>query len=252
MKKAKKLVVGNWKMNPLDLDDAKRLASGVKRAMKTVRKTNVVLCPPFVYLSPLVKIPSGALSLGVQNVNHEMLGSFTGEVSYAQVSEFKVDYVIVGHSERRKMGEDDELINKKVRSTVSSGMNAIVCVGESVRDHNGEYFTFIKDQITKALKDVSKKSISQVVIAYEPVWAIGAREAMNARDLMEMSIYIKKVLKDLYGILADSVRVIYGGSVDKTNAGDLVKDGNVSGLLVGRQSLDLNDFIKIIKSVDSI
>ncbi len=252
MKKQKKLVVGNWKMYPLMLDEVKKLSSVVKKISSTLKRTNVVVCPPFVYIPLLQKLPTKNLFLGAQNVNAEMVGALTGEVSYAQISQFKVDYVIVGHSERRKMGEDDDLINKKVRSIVSAGMNAILCVGESTRDHNGDYFNFVREQIVRGLKDVSKKNISQVVIAYEPVWAIGAREAMSSRDLHEMSIYIRKVLRELYGILGDSVLILYGGSVDRMNAGELVKEGNVSGLLVGRQSLDAKGFAEIIKSVDAI
>ncbi len=252
MKRQKKLVVGNWKMNPVSLDDAKNLANGVKRAMNSVKKTQVVLCPPFVYISLFNKLPTTSLFLGAQNANHEMLGSFTGEVSYSQLSGLNVGFVIVGHSERRKMGETDDQINKKVRSIVSSGMTAVICVGESTRDHNGDYFGFIKAQILSALKDVPKKLLPHVVIAYEPIWAIGATEAMSSRDLHEMSIYIRKVLKDFGGILADDVRILYGGSVDRVNADTLVREGNVSGLLVGRQSLNLKDFVEIIKLIDSI
>ena len=245
MKRQKKLVVGNWKMNPVDVDDAKKLALSVKRAMRGVTKTQVVLCPPFVYLSPLSTVPKGALYLGAQNANPDMLGSFTGEVSYSQLYQFGVRFVIIGHSERRKMGESDELINKKVKSIVNSGMTAVVCVGESVRDHSGDYYSFVKNQIALSLKDISKKSLDNVVIAYEPIWAIGAKEAMSPRDLHEMSIFIKKVLNDLFGVLSSGVRVLYGGSVDRVNADLLVREGNVSGLLIGRQSL-------IAKLIDAI
>lgn len=238
-------------MNPITVNDAKKLATDVRKNLTTIKKTTVVLCPPFVYLTAVSASKSSVL-IGAQDAFYEIQGSFTGEISPAQLSGFNVDYVILGHSERRKMGETDELINKKVRSVISSGMNAVVCVGESNRDSGGEYFHTIKEQIEKALKDVSKKSISQVVVAYEPVWAIGAKEAMTSRDLHEMSIFIKKVLKDLYGILSDGVQIIYGGSVDKLNAGELVREGNVSGLLVGRQSLVAKDFAQIIKAVDNI
>ncbi len=239
-------------MNPVDVDEAKKLATSVKRSMRGVTKTQVVLCPPFVYLSTLSGLPKGSLYLGAQNANHEMLGSFTGEVSYSQLYQFGVKFVIVGHSERRKMGETDELVNKKVKSVVNSGMTAVVCVGESSRDRDGDYYSFIKNQVTLALKDVSKKLLDNVVIAYEPIWAIGAREAMGPRDLHEMTIFIKKVLNDLFGILSTDVRVLYGGSVDRVNADSLIRDGNVSGLLVGRQSLVARDFVEIIKLVDSI
>jgi len=123
-------------------------------------------------------------------------------------------------------------------------------VGESMRDSSGDYFDFIKQQIQKALKDVPKKSFGNIVIAYEPLWAIGAKSAMEPRDLHEMSIYIKKVLKDTYSIVGEDVRVIYGGAVDKVNAESLIKDGNVSGFLIGLQSLEPKDFVEIIKSVD--
>lgn len=251
-KKQKKLIVGNWKMNPVSITEAKSLAVGVKRSMKNVKKTNVVLCPPFVYLSLLSSIPTNTLFLGAQNAHAEEFGSFTGEVSFNSLSQFKVSFVIIGHSERRKMGETDEIVNQKVRSVVTDGMAAIICVGESTRDHNGDYLGFIKNQILSALKDVPKKLLNHVVVAYEPIWAIGAKEAMTPRDLHEMSIYIKKVLKDYAGTLADDIRILYGGSVDRVNADSLVRDGNVSGLLIGRQSLKAKDFVEIIKLIDSI
>lgn len=252
MRRSKKLVVGNWKMNPIHLEDAKKIVNDVSRAMRFISRTDVVLCPPFIYIPSLSNIKTKSLFLGAQNANHENLGSFTGEVSFSELDQFNVRFVIVGHSERRKMGESDELINKKVKSVVNSGMTAIVCVGENVRDHNGDYFNFIKQQIQSALKDVSKKSLDRVVIAYEPIWAVGAKDAMSSRDLHEMSIFIKKVLKDSFGVYSDGVKVIYGGAVDKVNADKLVSDGNVSGLLIGRESLRPKDFIEIIKLIDNL
>ncbi len=252
MKKAKRLVVGNWKMNPVHKDEAKEIALAVKRSLKNVRKTNVVICPPFVYLETLSKFASNSLLLGAQNANQETLGALTGEVSYSQLGQFRVSFVIIGHSERRKMGESDETINKKVKSVVSEGMTAIVCVGEGVRDHNGEYFSFIKNQIQSALKDVNRKFLDRIVIAYEPLWAVGAKYAITPRDLHEMSIFIKKVLNDIFGSLSLSIRIIYGGDADRVNADSLVRDGNVSGLLVGRESLRAKDFVEMIKLVDNI
>lgn len=250
MKKAKKLVVGNWKMNPVSLEEARSLSGSIKRAMKNVKRTDVVICPPFVYLSPLSNAPKGSFYLGAQNAHSETAGPFTGEVGHMQLPQFKVKFVIVGHSERRKMGETDEIVNKKVQSVVSLGMTAIICVGELQRDTNGDYLDFIKQQIQHALKDVPKKSFGNIVIAYEPIWAIGAKQAMTPIDLHEMSIFVKKVLKDTYSIVGEGVRVIYGGAVDKVNAESLIKEGNVSGFLIGRQSLEAKDFVEIIKSVD--
>ncbi len=252
MRKTKKLVVGNWKMNPQSLEEAKKIAVNVKRAMRSVKNTTVVLCPPFVFLSSISNLMAGSLSLGAQNANYEALGSFTGEVSFAELTQFKVDYVIVGHSERRKMGESDELINKKVRAVIGGGMTAIICVGESSRDTNGDFYNFIKQQIISSLKDVSKKQLNQVIFAYEPLWAVGGPEPVSPGELHEMSIFIKKVLKDLCGTFSESVKIIYGGDADRVNADVLVRDGNVSGLLVGRESLRVKDFIEIIKLVDSL
>jgi triosephosphate isomerase len=251
MKKAKKLVVGNWKMNPVSLEEARKISSGIKRVVKNLRRTEVVLCPPFVYL-PMLSLSAKSIYLGAQNAHYGTEGAFTGEVSVSELPQFNVDYVIVGHSERRKMGETDEFINKKVKAVTSFSMTAIVCVGESTRDSNGDYFSFIKQQVLSALKDVNKKSLDKIVIAYEPLWAIGAKEAMNPRDLHEMSIFIRKVLKDSFGVFADGIKILYGGTADKVNAESLVRDGNVSGLLVGRESLKVKDFIELINSVDSI
>jgi len=252
MKKVKKLVVGNWKMNPESMDDARSIVRDIKKSVLGVKKTNIVLCPPFTYLSLFSSTLKSPLFLGAQNTNHEDRGSFTGEVSPTQLYDVGVRFVIVGHSERRKIGEAEELINRKVRAVLGGGMTAIVCVGESARDLNGDYYDFIKQQILSALKDVSKKMLDKVVIAYEPIWAIGAKEAMTPSDLHEISILIRKVLKDSFGLAGDSVQILYGGSVDRTNADRLVKEGNVNGLLVGRESLKSKEFVEIIKLVDSI
>lgn len=239
-------------MYPERLEDARKIVADVKRVIPKIKNTKVVICPPFVYLPIFSGIKKGALALGAQNTNSEVSGSMTGEVSVSQISQFNVQYVIVGHSERRKMGETDEMVNKKVKAILNHGMTAIICIGESTRDHDGSYLNFIKQQLFSALKDVEKKNISYVVVAYEPIWAIGAKEAMTPRDLHEMSIFIRKILSDMFGDFARGVSVLYGGSVDRVNADSLVRDGEVSGLLIGRQSLSPKDFVEIIKLVDSI
>lgn len=251
MKKAKKLVVGNWKMNPVQVEDAKKIVSVLKRNIKSIKNTNVIVCPPFLYISALSGLNKSGIYLGAQNANSNVAGPLTGEISYQQLPQFGVDFVIVGHSERRNIGETDEMINKKVLSVIDGGMSAIVCIGETKRDPNGDYFDFIKQQILKALALVPKKFFDKIVIAYEPVWAIGAKEAVKPVELQEMSIYIRKVLKDAFGVSSDDIRIIYGGAVDAFNAGSLMKEGNVSGFLVGRQSLDAGSFLEIIRSVDA-
>jgi len=250
MKKIKKLVVGNWKMNPTSLSEAKTIATTVKRGLRNIKKTQVVLCPPYVYLSGLSHMPTTILFLGAQNAFHEPSGSYTGEISFSQLHQFKTGFVIIGHSERRAVGETDEVINKKVRSVIDEGMTAILCVGEKIHDVHGDYLALVRQQIITGLRDVSKKMLDHVVIAYEPVWAIGAKDAMAPADVHEMSIYIKKVLKDIFGVLADSIRVIYGGAVTEFNAKDIIADGFLHGFLVGRDSLKPKSFLEIIKVVE--
>ncbi len=243
-------MVGNWKMNPSTVEEAKKIALGIKRNLKTIKKTQVVICPPFVYLSSLSSTPNTMLFLGSQDAFYDRLGSHTGEVSFSQLHQFKTSFVIVGHSERRSRGETDEIVNKKLLSVINEGMTAIICIGEKVRDTNGEYLNLIKQQLTLGMKDVSKKLLDHLVVAYEPIWAVGAKDAMNARDVHEMAIFIKKVLRDMFGILSDGIRILYGGAVNEFNCNDIVKGDFVHGFLIGRESLKSDSFIKIIKLVD--
>jgi triosephosphate isomerase len=252
MKKIKKLVVGNWKMNPKTVVEAKKIAVDLKSAMRGVKNVEVVMCPPFVYLPILSQTVSTTLLLGAQNAFSEPLGAHTGEVSFAQLLQFKVGFVIIGHSERRAMGETDEMLNKKVLAVTNEGMTAILCVGEKIRDKQGDYFATVREQIVADLKNFSKKSLDHLVIAYEPVWTIGGREAMQTREIHEMFIFIKKVLREIFGTLGDSARIIYGGSVFPENAGEIIRDGFVQGLLVGRDSVNSKNFAEIIKAVESV
>lgn len=237
-------------MNPESLAEAKKIATDIKRGTRAVRKTQIVLCPPYIYLSSLAHFPTTALFLGAQNAFHEPLGSFTGEVSFSQLNQFKVSHVILGHSERRARGETNEMVNKKLRAVVGDGMTAVLCVGESVRDTHGEYLSFIRSQVIECLRDVSKKSLDHIVIAYEPIWAIGGRDALNPQDVQEMSIFIKKTLREVFGPLGDVIRILYGGAVNEDNALEIVRDGFVHGLLIGRESLKPKSFLEIIKAVD--
>ena len=144
MKRTKKLVVGNWKMNPPTVLEAKKIANEVKRGVRNTKKVQVVICPPFVYFGTLANFSGNRLFLGAQDAFYEPIGHFTGEVSFSQLLDFNINFVILGHSERRAMGESDQTINKKVRVVVGDGMTAILCVGEKERDHHGEYLSVIK------------------------------------------------------------------------------------------------------------
>jgi len=247
---SKKIIIGNWKMNPLTLKEAEKLFSSVVKNLPKLRKTEVVVCPPFLYLEKIKKI-SKKVSLGAQDAFWGDMGAFTGEVSTEMLYEIGARHVILGHSERRALGETNELINKKIKSSLSSGLIPIVCVGEKERDNTHQYFKIVETQINECLKGVPKNSISKIVIAYEPIWAISStvnRRDATPQDASEMVIFIRKVLSDMSSPeVASSCRVIYGGSVDERDAGDFMENGGVDGLLPGRASLTAKKFVEIVK-----
>ncbi|MFA6585900.1 MAG: triose-phosphate isomerase [Candidatus Paceibacterota bacterium] len=245
---SKKIVIGNWKMNPESLKEAEKLLSNVAKSILGVKKTEIIICPPFIYLEKLKK-ETRKISLGAQDLFWEDSGAYTGEVSGDMIYNLGVRYVIVGHSERRAMGESNVDINKKIKASLKAGLSPILCVGESIRDENHEYLNFIKTQIEECLNGVSKNSISKVIIAYEPIWAIGnGAHPASPLEFLEMNIFIKKILSDKFGVKeASDIKIIYGGSVDEKNTIDFIKDGNADGFLVGRANLDGEKFSKIVK-----
>jgi triosephosphate isomerase (TIM) len=248
----KKIIIGNWKMNPESGKLAEALYKNIIK-IKTSSKVDVVICPPSLYLEKLKKI-SKKISLGVQNISSKDKGAFTGEVSAGMLYDLGARYVILGHSERRAMGENDENINQKIKIALSSGLITILCVGEKSRDDNHDYFNVIKNQIEKDFNGVSKNSIASVIVAYEPVWAIGKdaiREA-TPEEFREVAVFIKKVLNDKFGAnFIKDIRIIYGGSVNTKNAQDFIVAGEADGFLIGRDSLDAKKFTKIIEITEN-
>lgn len=244
----KKIVVGNWKMNPLSLKEAEKLLNNISKSVSSIRKTDIVVCAPSIYIEKLKKITK-KISLGSQDLFWGEIGPFTGQVSGEMLYNLGVRYAILGHSERRNLGEDNLTINKKVKASLSSGIVPILCIGEDKRDENHEYLILVKKQLEEGLLGVSKNSISKVIIAYEPVWAIGkgANPATPA-EFLEMSIFIKKILSDKFGVKEISnVKIIYGGSVDDKNTNSFIEEGRVDGFLPGRTSLNPEKFSKIIQ-----
>ncbi len=249
--KKRKLIMGNWKMNPTSIEEARRIFAAIKVSARKLVNTDTVICPPFIFAGVL-KAGSG-VELGAQNVSFEERGSFTGEVAALMVKSVGAKYVIVGHSERRKMGETDEAVAKKAAAAIGTDLTAVVCVGENVRDTQGEYLEFLKNQIKNSLGKIQRRNLRSLVIAYEPVWAIGATEAMTPADIHEMSIFIKKILADMFGQEeAFKVPILYGGAVNFRNARDIVALGEVDGLLIGRESLNPPGFVEILKTIDTI
>lgn len=254
MKKKRKIVVANWKMAPNTIDEAKKIFSGIRKSANLTKNTDIVVCPSHVHLSVLgnlkIKKP---IYLGSQDIFQEENGLFTGQVNFKMVSDAGADFAIVGHSERRSSGDTEEIVNQKLKTVLKSGMKAILCIGEDVRDTEAKYLSFIKNQLESAFNGVLKKYLDNVVIAYEPVWAIGKKDtdAMGPDELHQMSIFIKKVLSDIYKKSnTRDVPVLYGGSVTDRNARDLVQEGEVDGLLVGRASLNVSVFKDLILAVD--
>ena len=246
------LIVGNWKMNPQSASLSVKLATELKKKLHTITDVDIVIAPPIIHLEGVSRARNSnrAYALGAQNVHFAQLGAFTGEVSLSMLKDFDVTYVILGHSERRALGETDILVNEKLLATIKAGLVGVVCIGEQKRDHSAHYLTHIESQIRKAFTKVSRAKLDQVVIAYEPLWAIGTGKNATADDIHEMKLFIEKVISDLYGRnLAQKVRILYGGSVNGKNARELFTDGMVDGFLVGGASLHTDEFIQIIKSV---
>ncbi|MBX2866459.1 triose-phosphate isomerase [Candidatus Kaiserbacteria bacterium] len=250
----KPIVIGNWKLNPTSLSLANTLYTDVQKGVARLRKVEVAVAPPMVFLSALAEKAKGKKTfLVAQDVFWEKLGAHTGEVSNAMLSSINVKHVIIGHSEVREQGETDDEVAKKVSATVKAGNTAIICVGEKERDDHGHYLALVEDQIRMALQGVPKTKLGNVAIAYEPIWAIGTGNTATAHDAHEMKLFIQKVLSDMFGRTALSkIRVLYGGSVNKKNAEELYTQGEVDGFLVGGASLKADNFIEVAKIVDRL
>ena len=238
-------------MNPQTPEKAVDLYKKIVLGTRKVRKSKIVIAPPFVFLSLLRKI--GGFELGAQDVFWEQDGAYTGEVSARMLKSSGASYVIVGHSERREvLGESDEFINKKVKAALKSGLKTVLCVGE--RDRNDSNFqNFIKNQLEADLDGISKNHARNLIIAYEPVWAIGSGRADSADDVFEMATYIRRSVFDILGKKAAyETPVLYGGSVSAKNAGRFLNVKGTNGLLVGGASVQAREFIGIVSAENEI
>ena len=252
--KQKWLIIANWKMNPVSGKLAKQVFSSVKKVANKMRSVDTVVCPPYIYMESL-KTTGHRFVLGSQDVFPESEGSFTGNISYTQLKNLGIKYSLVGHSERRSHGETNEDINLKVKACLRGIITPIICIGEKERDEAGEYLKNLKEQLVSSLVLLPKTSIKDIVVAYEPVWAIGSnakREPTN-KEIFEVVIFIKKVLSDIYDTKSvPPTKILYGGSVDEKNIESILKEGGVDGVLVGRASLDPKKFTEILKKAENI
>jgi len=247
-------------MNPQTPVEAREIFSALKRIAKDFKKTELVICPPFIYLPILLtfNFKLSNLKIGAQDVFWENpqanKGAFTGEISSEMLKNLGVTHIILGHSERRTMGETDEMVNKKIKASLRSKLTPILCVGEKKRDTDGRFFEFLKNQIKSAFSKIKKADLSKVIIAYEPIWAIGKseKEYMRGEELYQMVIFIRKTLSDIYGKKEVwKPKIIYGGSVTAFNISDIVFQGQVDGILPGRASLNPKEMKEIMKILET-
>jgi len=246
------LIAGNWKMN-LDRAAAVALAEGVVREARNVDGVDLAVCPPSPYLDAVaVALAGSRVALGAQNMYHEPQGAFTGEISAAMLCDLGCTYVILGHSERRHiLGETDADVNKKVHSALRAGLTPIVCVGELLAEREaGQTLEVIRRQFDGSLAGLSAEQICRIVLAYEPVWAIGTGKVATPAQAEEVHLDLRKIMQDRYNRqVADSVRIQYGGSVKPENAGELLGQPNIDGALVGGASLKVDQFMGIVAGV---
>jgi triosephosphate isomerase len=244
------LCIGNWKMYGT-LAEARPLATGVRDGLRRVKDVEVVLCPPFTALPAVGEILAGtSLALGAQNCHPEASGAHTGEIAAPMLTELGCRFVLLGHSERRReMGETDELINRKVRAALGHGLTPVLCVGETAEERRqGLTFTTVEGQLRAGLAEVAADGIGRVVLAYEPVWAIGTGATATPAQAGEVHGYLRGLLSELASKdTAAAIRIVYGGSVKPENADELAAEPEIDGALVGGASLNAQGFVTIVK-----
>ncbi len=247
------LVAGNWKMNT-DSKSAAALAGAIAGGQSRFGKTEVAVCPPFSYLAEVRSALAGSpVSLGAQNMYHEPSGAYTGEISAAMLVDVGCRYVILGHSERRQiLGETDAEINRKVLAALKTSLFPIVCVGELLAQREaGQTADVVRSQLAGSLAGLSAEQMGRVVIAYEPVWAIGTGKVATVGEAEEVHLDLRKSLQLRYNVpIAESVRILYGGSVKADNAAQLLTAPNIDGALVGGASLKAEEFLAIIAAAN--
>jgi triosephosphate isomerase len=247
----KKLIAGNWKMNKVSAD-AVALARELVAAVGAQPDVEVVICPPFTALEAVAGAIDGSLiKLGAQNMHFEASGAFTGEVSAPMLRALFATHVILGHSERRTLfGETDELVNRKVLAALKNQLRPILCVGESLAEREaGSTLRVVQTQTERALEGVSKDLAASIVVAYEPVWAIGTGRVATTEQAQEVHGFIRGLLAKAHGdAVAQRVRILYGGSMKPANAPELLAQKDIDGGLIGGASLEARSFVELIKS----
>jgi triosephosphate isomerase len=245
----KPLMAGNWKMNKT-ISEAVALVNEIKGLTGDVSDVEILVCPPFTSLCAVnEQVKNSNVKLGAQNLFCENSGAYTGEVSGPMLKDAGCTYVIVGHSERRQyFGESNECVNKKTKAALANGLIPIVCVGETLEEREkNETLKVIEAQVKEGLKGLSDAEAGKIVLAYEPVWAIGTGKTATPDQAQEVIAFIRKTYAGLYKTIADQTRILYGGSVKPDNVSEIMKKPDIDGGLVGGASLDAASFVKLIK-----
>ncbi len=246
----RKFIAGNWKMNKTN-QEARELVEGLVKELSGIDSVDIVVCPPFTALSDVKGVIDGSnIALGAQNMYFEEKGAFTGEISPLMLKDVGCEYVILGHSERRGIfGEKSDLIEKKVISAFDHGLTPILCVGETLSEREaGDTFKVVESELRNELRSLSKEQMKKVVIAYEPIWAIGTGKSATSSDAKEVIDFIRKILADMFDDeVKDTVRILYGGSVKPDNISSFMKEETIDGALVGGASLKVDSFSAIVK-----
>jgi triosephosphate isomerase len=251
----KKLIAGNWKMNKTSAD-AVQLAQDLVTEIGKVVDIDIVICPPFTSLESVGKAIDGStVKLGAQNMHHEANGAFTGEISAPMLRAFFATHVILGHSERRQyFAETDAAVNKKVIAALKNQLRPILCVGETLAEREaGSTLKVVQTQLEAGLEGVSKDLATSVVIAYEPVWAIGTGKVATTEQAQEVHAFIRSLLTKLFGDpIAQKVRILYGGSMKPANAPELLAQKDIDGGLIGGASLESRSFVELVQAAGKV
>jgi triosephosphate isomerase (TIM) len=255
MNTRKKIIAGNWKMNKTSADGV-TLVKDIVAAVGKQSEVEVIVCPPFTSIEAAGKALEGSnVRLGAQTMHHEASGAFTGEVSAPMLRAIFATHVILGHSERRSyFGETDEIVNKKVLAALKNQLRPIFCVGESLAEReSGATLKVVQTQVERGLEGVSKELAPTVVVAYEPVWAIGTGKVATTEQAQEVHAFIRGLLVKLFGdAVAQKVRILYGGSMKPSNAPELLAQKDIDGGLIGGASLEARSFVELVNAAAAV
>jgi len=249
----KKIIAGNWKMNKTGTEAAS-FARDLKIKTISINKTEIIICPPYIAIAPAYEIlKESRVKIGAQNVHWEPSGAFTGEISAEMIEQSGCKYVIIGHSERRQyFGETDQSVNNKIKQSLTTSLYPIVCIGETLQQREaGKMKDIVKTQITAGLSGISVEQMKRLVLAYEPVWAIGTGVTATPSQAEEVHHFIRELLAELFNsTIADSTPILYGGSVKPDNVKELLSQNNIDGGLIGGASLKVDSFVELIKTAE--